>query len=197
MVTMGENTEVSGRDCVIWARVSTLDQHAENQLPILRKWARDRGLNVVAEFITEDSAWQTGKIKGAEFDRARKDLIEGTHRARWSVVLTWAIDRLSRKGVEDTLACMRQIYETDADVWSWQEPWLRTSEPHMRELLVSIFAWMAKQESDRRSERIRAGLARRKAEGKPVGGRKPGSKDRKRRDPEPYRRAALERTQAR
>ena len=38
------------------------------------------------------------------------------------------------------------------------------------ELLAAVAAWVATQESVRRSERIRAGLARRRAEGKPIGG---------------------------
>ena len=29
--------------CAIWARVSTTDQHTENQLHVLREWAERRG----------------------------------------------------------------------------------------------------------------------------------------------------------
>jgi DNA invertase Pin-like site-specific DNA recombinase len=43
-------------------------------------------------------------------------------------------------------------------------------------VLVAFAGWMAERESARRSERIKAGLARRKAQGLPVG-RKPGSTD--------------------
>jgi DNA invertase Pin-like site-specific DNA recombinase len=176
----------------IWARVSTTDQHAENQLEVLRAWAASKGLEVTAEFVTEDSAWQgakPGNGKGAEFDRQRKELVNGARLGRYDVVLLWAIDRLSRRGIEDTLATMRQLYGHGADLWSHQEGWLQTSEPHMRELLVSFMAWMAAQESQRRSERIKAGLARRKAEGKQVGGRQPGSKDKKKRATDGYTQA--------
>jgi putative DNA-invertase from lambdoid prophage Rac len=176
----------------IWARVSTADQHAANQLDTLRAWAGQRGLEVVAEFVTEDSAWQgakPGNGKGAEFDRARKELVNGARLGKYDVILIWAIDRLSRKGIEDTLATMRQLYEFDVDVWSHQEGWLQTTEPRMRELLISFMAWMAQQESARRSERIKAGLARRRAEGKQVGGRKPGAKDRKPRATDGYHEA--------
>ena len=157
----------------VWARVSTTEQHTENQLAILRKWAKARGLDVVTEFVTEDSAWagkKAGNGKGAEFDRARAALLNGARLGDYQVVLTWAIDRLSRRGIEDTLGTLRQLYSFDCDVWSHQEPWLVTTEPHMRELLVSFMAWVAEQESERRSERIKAGLARRRAQGLPVGG---------------------------
>jgi DNA invertase Pin-like site-specific DNA recombinase len=128
-----------------------------------------------------------GPQKGAEFDKARKALLEGAHLGNYDVVLIWALDRLSRKGPEDTLAVLRQFYERGCDVWSYQEPWLETSTPGVRELLVSIFGWLAGQESARRSARIREGIGRRrrdieagKVQGR-VGGRKPGSKDRRKR----------------
>lgn len=169
--------------CAIWARVSTDRQHTENQLAELRRWAESKGLNIAAEYETEDSAWTApkGNGKGAEFDRKRADLLNGARLGHYSVILVWAIDRLSRKGIEDTLATMRRLYEQGAEIWSHQEGWLVTTEPRMRELLVSFMAWVAEQESARRSERIKAGLARRRAEGKPVGGRKSGSRNKKRR----------------
>jgi putative DNA-invertase from lambdoid prophage Rac len=175
--------------CAIWARVSSLEQHTQNQLDVLRKWAGDRNLEVAAEFITEDSAWAESRGsngKGSEFDRARASMLDGARLGHYHVVLIWAVDRLSRKGIEDTLATMRRVYEHGCDIWSHEEPWLVTSEPRMRELLVSFMAWMAEQESARRSERIKAGLARRKREGKPVGGRVKGSKDRRKRSTDGY-----------
>jgi putative DNA-invertase from lambdoid prophage Rac len=188
-MTVSEPGQV--RKCAIWARVSTTDQHAENQLVTLRAWAATRGLEVAAEFVTEDSAWwqpsgTSNGAKGKEFDAARKALLAGAHLGTYSVVLTWALDRMSRKGPEDTLAILRQLYERDSDVWSYQEPWLETSDPRMRELLVSIFGWLAGQESARRSARIREGLDRRRRDGKQVGGRKQGSKDKKPRSREGY-----------
>jgi DNA invertase Pin-like site-specific DNA recombinase len=169
----------------IWARVSTTDQHTENQLAKLRAWAERRGLDVAAEFITEDSAWD-GNGKGAEFDKARRELLAGARRGNYSIVLVWAIDRLSRRGPEDTLAIVRQLTESGCQVWSDQEPWVEDiRSPAMREFFLMVTGWMAKQESERRSERIKAGLARRKAAGLPVGGelskrgkdRKPRRKD--------------------
>lgn len=46
--------------------------------------------------------------------------------------------------------------------------------------MVALVGWVAKWESQRRSERTRAGLARARAEGKRIG-RPPGSKDRRKR----------------
>ncbi len=166
--------------CAIWARVSTNEQFTANQLAELRAWAESRGLAVAAEYVIEDSAWAAGGVgKGRAFDVARAALLEGARRGEYTVVLAWAIDRLSRKGIEDTLATMRRLSEAGCTVWSRQESWTEAlKNPHVRELFLAIAAWMAKMESDRRSGRVEVSLARRKAEGKPVG-RQPGAVDQK------------------
>ena len=89
-----------------------------------------------------------------------------------------ALDRLSREGVEATLGLLRRFREHGAMVWWLRESWAETSDPRMAELLGSLYAWMAAEESRRRSERVRAGLDRRRREGLPVG-RQPGARDRK------------------
>lgn len=174
---------------VIWGRVSTKEQHTENQLAVLREWAAQCGLEIVDELVTEDSAWagsKAGNGKGKEFEAARLAMLAGVRQGKYTVVLVWAIDRLSRQGSEDMQRYLRMLAEAGADVRSRQEPWLNTADPFAREILVGLMATLAKYESERRSERIKAGLARRKAEGKQVGGRKPGSKDRKPRSAEGY-----------
>ena len=58
-----------------------------------------------------------------------------------------------------------------------RESWLNGS-PEVQDVLVAFAGWMAQMESRRKSERIKAGLARRQAERKPVG-RQPGAADKK------------------
>jgi len=94
----------------------------------------------------------------------------------FEVMLVWALDRVSREGVEATLAILRRLAGHGAAVWSLKEPWTETADPRMAELLAPLYAWMAAEESRRRSERTRAGLERRRREGKPAG-RQPGAKD--------------------
>lgn len=175
----------------IWARVSGSDQETDNQLIVLREWAQRRGLEVAREIITEDSAWQNGSGgKGREFDAARAALLDGARFGEYQVVLTWAIDRLSRRGIEDTLGALRRLSEAGCAVWSHQEAWAEDlKDPRMRELFLAIAAWMAEMESGRRSERIKAGLERRRREGKTVGGGKAGRKDRKPRATGGYKKA--------
>ena len=104
--------------------------------------------------------------------------LSGVRQGKHPVVLVWAIDRLSRRGSKDMQRYLRMLAEAGADARSREEPWLNTADPFARELLVGIMATLARYQSEHRSEQIKAGLARRKAEGKPVGG-KPGRKDKK------------------
>jgi putative DNA-invertase from lambdoid prophage Rac len=92
------------------------------------------------------------------------------------VIVVWALDRIAHEGAEDALRVIRQFKDRGCTVLSVQESWLNGS-PEVQDVLVAFAGWMANQESKRKSERIRAGIARRRAEGKQVGGRKPGSKD--------------------
>ena len=78
------------------------------------------------------------------------------------------VSKLSRYGVK---------------VLSYQESW--TEAPgELGELLFAIAGWVARMESQRRSERTKAGLARARAHGKRLG-RPPGSKDRRKRRKQP------------
>jgi putative DNA-invertase from lambdoid prophage Rac len=157
----------------IWARVSTQQQETENQLLALRLWAARRGFEIGPEYVLEESAYN-GRHR-SQLNAALQD----AHDGQFQVVLVWALDRLSREGIEAMLSILRQFREHGVRVLSLQESWT-DGPPEMQDLLTSFFAWIAQQESKRRGERIRAGLARRKREGKPVG-RLVGAVDRKKR----------------
>lgn len=86
------------------------------------------------------------------------------------MIVVWAVDRICREGIEELLKLIRELRERHATLVSIQEPWLNGSDA-TTELLAGIAAWVAHQESARCSERIKLGLARRRAEGKPVGSR--------------------------
>ena len=157
-----------------WSRVSTGDQVTENQ--DLEAWAGRRGVEVVARFSVHDSAWTAGNGKGKDFDRERAALLEGARQGHYQVVLIWALDRWTRRGIRDAFSTLEQLWDMGLDVWSQQEPWL-DAPSEFRPLMVAMFAWMSEQESRRRSERTKAGLRRRaERDGLPVG-RQPGAKD--------------------
>ena len=157
--------------CALWLRVSGVDQDTANQLGPLEAEAERRGLAVVRVFDVTASGY------AGQQERQLTELVSGLRRREYSTVVCWAIDRLTRQGISETLQAVHRIAEAGGTLLSLQEPWVETSG-ELRDLLPSIVGWVANFESRRRTQRIEAGLARRRAAGLAVG-RKPGAKDRK------------------
>ncbi len=160
----------------IWLRVSTGHQDWDNQVPDVEQFASHHGYEVAGRYEVSESAWNGGK-DGGEYRKTLQRALDDAHRGKFSVLIVWALDRITREGAEGALRIIRQFRERGCTVVSVKESWLNGS-PEVQDVLVAFAGWMAAQESARRSERIKAGLARRQAEGKPVG-RQPGSSDKK------------------
>jgi putative DNA-invertase from lambdoid prophage Rac len=157
----------------VYLRVSTKQQSAENQLPQLEKWVADRGHQLVAVYSENESAWMSGH------QRELARLVQDAKKGRFDVLLTWSLDRLSRLGSLAILSLVHKLSGYGVKVISLQEVW--TEAPgELAEILYAIAGWVARMESQRRSERTKAGLARVRAAGVRLG-RPPGAKDRKRR----------------
>ena len=157
----------------IYVRVSTGDQDTVNQVLALTEWAKNRGYEVVAIYSEEESAWKTGH------QRELARLLQDARKRKFDVMLVWALDRLSREGSLAILSLVHRLKTFGVKVLSYQESW--TEAPgELAELLYALTGWVARMESQRRSERTKAGLERVKAQGKHLG-RPPGSKDRRKR----------------
>ena len=155
----------------LYLRVSTSEQNVDNQLPALEAYADSRGWQIVEVYQENESAWKSGHQK--ELARLLADCRNGRHRV--DVVLVWALDRLSREGAAAILNLVNTFKAYGVRVISYQESW--TEAPGaIGEVLYAIAGWVAKMESERRSERTKAGLARAIASGKRLG-RPAGSKD--------------------
>jgi DNA invertase Pin-like site-specific DNA recombinase len=161
----------------VWLRVSTGHQDSDNQVPDVEQFAAHHGYEVAQTYTVSDSAWKNGG--GAEYKKTLQRALDDAWAGKFSVLIVWSLDRIVRNGAEEALRIFRQFNDRGCTIVSVKESWLNGA-PEVQEILIAFGGWMAKRESDRRSERICAGLARRRAEGKPVG-RQPGVKDKKRR----------------
>src|SRR5260370_4942887 len=91
--------------CAIWCRVSKTEQETANHLDELRQWAQRKGFEITHEYVFEVSA-SNGSTKHREMlGKALTDARLG----RFEVMLVWALDRVSREGVEATLATLRRF----------------------------------------------------------------------------------------
>ncbi len=155
----------------LYLRVSTTEQNVDNQLPALEAYADSRGWQIVEVYQENESAWKYGHQK--ELARLLAEIRRGTR--KYDVLLIWALDRLSRGGAAAILNLVDTFKTYNIRVISLQESW--TEAPGaIGEVLYAIAGWVAKMESERRSERTKAGLARAIASGKRLG-RPTGSKD--------------------
>ena len=149
--------------CCVYLRVSTCQQDIENQAIALTQWAEQRDFEVVAIYQEEESAWRSGH------QRELARLVMDARKRKFRVVLVWALDRLSREGSAAILGIVSKLSRYGVKVLSYQESW--TEAPgELGELLFAIAGWVARMESQRRSERTKAGLARARAHGKILGG---------------------------
>jgi DNA invertase Pin-like site-specific DNA recombinase len=145
----------------IYARVSTEKQDNENQLVELREFAAKQGWNVVREYVEHESG---AKSDRAEFQRMFAD----ASKRKFDLVLFWALDRLSREGVLQTLQHLNRLESHGVGFRSFTEQYF-DSCGIFREAVISIMATLAKQERVRRSERTKAGLAVARSRGKRLG----------------------------
>lgn len=144
----------------IYARVSTKDRQEENQLRQLREFCKKKKYTIFYEYIDQESG--TSKTR-PEF----KKLFLHAHQQKFDAVLFWALDRFSREGVRETLNHLNTLEECGVDFISYQESYLNTLGA-FRDAVIGILASLAKQEVLKTSERVKAGMARAKAQGKKI-----------------------------
>ena len=128
----------------------------------------------LAKVYTEtETGWRAGHQK------VLATLISDARKGRFNLVIVWALDRLSREGALAILSLVHKLQTYGVKVVSYQESW--TEAPgELGELLYALSGWVARMESQRRSERTKAGLSRAVAQGKSLG-RPKSSKDKRKR----------------
>jgi DNA invertase Pin-like site-specific DNA recombinase len=150
----------------IYCRVSTRDkgQDTANQLLQLRTFAQKQGWKV--EKIYEDRV--SGKL-GERGREAFKQMFAAATRREWDCLLFWSLDRFSREGAFPTLRYLTRLSELGISYHSYTEEYIN-STGIFGDVIVSLLATLAKQETIRLSERTIAGLERAREQGR-VGGR--------------------------
>ena len=82
------------------------------------------------------------------------------------------ISRLGRGTMRETLNTIAELEDTfGVEVFSTsqRESWLNTTDPSIRQLILSIFAWVAEWERKMMIQRTKAGIERARREGKHIG----------------------------
>jgi DNA invertase Pin-like site-specific DNA recombinase len=144
----------------IYARVSTPDQHIENQLLDLKKLAAQRGFEVVREYT--DRGISGSKAKRPGLDAMMAD----ARRGEFSVVLVAAFDRLARS-TKSFLSTVEELEQLGIALISAREAVDTTGA--MGRMFVTLVASIAELERSLIVERIRSGMRRARLEGQRLG----------------------------
>jgi DNA invertase Pin-like site-specific DNA recombinase len=145
----------------IYARCSTLKQDTENQLAQLRDFATKQDWTIFREYVDYES--------GSKADRAQfQQMFADASKRKFDLLMFWALDRLSREGVLQTLTHLNRLESYGVGFRSFTEPFFDSCGV-FKDAVISIMATLAKQERVKRSERTRAGLARVRAAGRTLG----------------------------
>jgi DNA invertase Pin-like site-specific DNA recombinase len=147
----------------IYVRVSTASKQDEtNQLPECEALAQRRGYEVVEVYRERVSAVK--RAKRLEWRR----VLEDAQRGRFEVLVVWSLDRLGRDFMTNILD-VKRLDDLGVLVVSVHDGWLDTTTGFVRDILLGIFSAVAQAERDRLVERINAGIARARAQGKRLG----------------------------
>jgi DNA invertase Pin-like site-specific DNA recombinase len=148
------------KKCALYARVSTPEQHVEAQLCDLRKFAEQRGFEVVAERIDVGVSGRKDRRPG--LDALMKDVRD--HRV--NIVCVAAFDRMARS-TKQFLQVMDEFDDLGIEFVSRRENVDTTGA--MGRLFRTLIGTFAELESDLIRERIKAAMRRRKLEGFKLG----------------------------
>jgi DNA invertase Pin-like site-specific DNA recombinase len=146
-----------------YLRVSTEGQELENQRAEIAPFIERRGWKLECTF--EDV------VSGGKTEKDRPGfaaMLKAAHQRKFDILVFWALDRLTREGTRATLNYLQRLETKGVDYVSYQEQWLDSTGP-FKDVMISMFATLAKQERARISERTSAGLKVARAKGKRLG----------------------------
>jgi DNA invertase Pin-like site-specific DNA recombinase len=146
-----------------YLRVSTESQELDNQRTEILPFIDRRGWKLVHTF--EDV------MSGRKSEKDRPgfaSMLKAAHQRKFDILVFWALDRLTRDGTRATLNYLQRLESKGVGYVSYQEQWLDSTGP-FKDVMISMFATLAKQERARISERTIAGLKVARTKGKILG----------------------------
>jgi len=147
-----------------YVRVSREDQNVENQINLL-----------VSEGLPRDSIFvdHISGISAVEDRVGYTKMMQVINNRIPDEIITLYVFEISRLGRSflETLNTVRTLEASNVRVWSLSpaESWSRIDDKKLRDLMLSIFSWVADRERENLIERTKLGLARARAEGKHLG----------------------------
>ena len=146
----------------MYARVSTDGQTTENQLQELRKVADQNGWQIIQEFVDHGISGAKGRDQRPAFD----EMCKGVIRKEFDLIMTWSVDRLGRS-LQHLVTFLDELHSKKVDLFLHRQG-IDTTTPAGK-MMFQMLGVFAEFERAMIKERINAGLARARAQGKTLG----------------------------
>lgn len=146
----------------IYARVSTDGQTTENQVRELERVAKRMGWKLDGRFIDMGISGAKGRDGRPAFDR----LCKAATQCQFDVVAAWSVDRLGRS-LKDLVGFLGELHAKGVDLYLHQQG-IDTTTPAGK-AMFQMMGVFAEFERAMIRERVMAGLARARAQGKRLG----------------------------
>jgi len=151
----------------LYLRVSTMEQTTLNQELELKNYCEKENIEIYS--IYKDEGISGSKTTRPQLDKMLQDMRD----KKFDCVIVWKFDRLGRS-TSHLLQVLEEFKNRNIRLIATSQS-IDTSTP-MGKFFFTVLSSIAELERETIRERILLGLARRKAQGKPVG-RQLGSKD--------------------
>ena len=148
----------------LYLRVSTTEQTVENQQLELEAVAERLGWHVAAVFTDAGISGTKGREKRPGYDR----LCHGIARREFNLVAAWSVDRLGRS-LQNLVAFLGELHAKNVDLYLHRQG-LDTSTPAGK-AMFQMLGVFSEFERAMIVERVKASLARARAQGKRLGRR--------------------------
>jgi DNA invertase Pin-like site-specific DNA recombinase len=146
----------------IYLRVSTDQQSVARQEDDLRAVAGRMGYEIVKVYSDRGTSGAKGRNGRPGFDAMHRDAT----RREFDMVMAWSVDRLGRS-LQDLVAFLSELHALKIDLYLHQQG-IDTTTPAGK-ALFQMMGVVAEFERAMIQERVRAGLARARSEGKRIG----------------------------
>lgn len=150
------------RRVALYTRVSTDKQTTENQDRELRQIAARSGWEIVEIYRDHGISGAKGRDQRPAFDALCKDAT----RRKFDMVMAWSVDRLGRS-LQDLVAFLSELHAAGIDLFLHQQG-IDTTTPAGK-AMFQMMGVFAEFERAMIRDRVNAGLARAKAQGKSLG----------------------------
>jgi DNA invertase Pin-like site-specific DNA recombinase len=150
------------RRAAIYLRVSTQDQTTANQERELREVASRMACEIVHVYRDFGVSGAKGRDKRPQFDKLCRDATKRD----FNLVMAWSVDRLGRS-LQDLVGFLSEIHALKIDLYLHQQG-IDTTTPAGK-AMFQMMGVFAEFERAMIQERVRAGLARAKADGTKLG----------------------------